>query len=66
MAEGFAILRFLGKKHGLYGKNDWDAAEIDMIADAFKDFKLKLVPYFAVANKFFEGNVVSFIYVVMM
>ncbi|KAE9551445.1 hypothetical protein FO519_005346 [Halicephalobus sp. NKZ332] len=56
LAEEFAILRFLSKKHGLYGKDDWDAAEIDMIADMFKDLIASTVPYLRIANGAIQGD----------
>ncbi|XP_072524102.1 glutathione S-transferase P-like [Salminus brasiliensis] len=36
-----AILRHLGRKHGAYGKNDKEAAQIDMFADGVEDLRLK-------------------------
>nr|AAS01601.1 Pi-class glutathione S-trasferase [Anguilla anguilla] len=36
-----AILRHLGRKHGAYGKNDKEAAQIDMMVDGVEDLRLK-------------------------
>ncbi|XP_078529979.1 glutathione S-transferase P 1-like [Lissotriton helveticus] len=36
-----AILRYLGRKFGLYGKNDKEAALIDMVNDGVEDFRVK-------------------------
>ncbi|XP_066576852.1 glutathione S-transferase P [Amia ocellicauda] len=38
-----AILRYLGRKHGLYGKNDEEKALIDMVNDGVHDLRLKYV-----------------------
>nr|ALM01490.1 glutathione S-transferase [Paramisgurnus dabryanus] len=36
-----AMLRHLGRKHGAYGKNDSEAALIDMMNDGVEDLRLK-------------------------
>ncbi|XP_029431206.1 glutathione S-transferase P-like [Rhinatrema bivittatum] len=36
-----AILRYLGRKHGLYGKDDKEAALIDMTNDGVEDLRTK-------------------------
>jgi glutathione S-transferase len=36
-----AILRYLGRKHGLYGRSLEDAAVIDMINDSVEDLRVK-------------------------
>ncbi|XP_039614181.1 glutathione S-transferase P-like isoform X2 [Polypterus senegalus] len=38
-----AILRYLARKHGLYGKNDEEHALIDMMNDAVEDLRLKYI-----------------------
>ncbi|XP_069089190.1 glutathione S-transferase P 1-like [Pleurodeles waltl] len=43
MYQSNAILRYLGRKYGLYGKNDKEAAVIDMVNDGLEDFRLKYV-----------------------
>jgi len=57
LAEEFTILRYLGKKHDLCGKNDWDAAEIDMIADMFKDITYSISPYLKVIVGKVKGDI---------
>ena len=57
LAEEFAILRYLAKKHSLYGKDDWDAAEIDMMADMFRNLDQSIIPYLKVANGSTEGDI---------
>ncbi|XP_030621775.1 glutathione S-transferase P [Chanos chanos] len=37
------VLRHLGRKHGLYGKNDCEAALIDMMNDGVEDLRLKYI-----------------------
>ncbi|XP_056625490.1 glutathione S-transferase P-like [Triplophysa dalaica] len=36
-----AMLRHVGRKHGAYGKNDHEAAHIDMMNDGVEDLRLK-------------------------
>ncbi|XP_069835703.1 glutathione S-transferase P 1-like [Dendropsophus ebraccatus] len=38
-----AIIRHLGRSHGLYGKNPCEAALIDMVNDGVEDFRLKYI-----------------------
>ncbi|XP_062856611.1 glutathione S-transferase P-like [Trichomycterus rosablanca] len=38
-----AILRHLGRQHGAYGKNNKEAALIDMLADGVEDLRLKYI-----------------------
>merc|ERR1712165_309388 len=40
LTQSAAILRHIGRKNGLYGLNDNEAAEIDMLLDTGKDIKL--------------------------
>ncbi|XP_049803137.1 glutathione S-transferase-like [Schistocerca nitens] len=46
MHQSTAICRYLGKKLGLAGENDWESAEIDMAVDTITDFRLKLSDYY--------------------
>ncbi|XP_049803743.1 glutathione S-transferase-like [Schistocerca nitens] len=46
MHQSTAICRYLGKKLGLEGDNDWESAEIDMAVDTITDFRLKLSDYY--------------------
>jgi hypothetical protein len=39
--QSHAICRYLGKKFGLNGSNDWEDLEIDMIVDTFTDFRTR-------------------------
>ncbi|XP_078530064.1 glutathione S-transferase P 1-like [Lissotriton helveticus] len=41
-----AILRYLGRKHDLYGKNNKEAALIDMANDGLEDLRLKFYKFF--------------------
>lgn len=38
--QHLAICRYLGKKFGLAGDNDWEALQIDTIADTVNDYRL--------------------------
>jgi glutathione S-transferase len=40
LGQSNAILRYIARKHGLYGKNDREAALIDMINDQQEDMRL--------------------------
>ena len=42
LTQSNAILRYLGRKNGLYGSNDVDASTIDMLIDEAHDFKMAL------------------------
>lgn len=37
LAQSHTICRYLARKHGLAGKNDWEAAQADMFADCIYD-----------------------------
>uniref|UniRef100_A0A914EF00 glutathione transferase n=1 Tax=Acrobeloides nanus TaxID=290746 RepID=A0A914EF00_9BILA len=56
LAQSFAITRYLARKHGLAGKDDWESAQLDAIADFGKDFSAELRPYFGVLMGRSEGN----------
>ncbi|XP_020824069.1 glutathione S-transferase P [Phascolarctos cinereus] len=38
-----AVLRYLGRKYGLYGKDDQEAAVLDMANDGVEDLRLKYI-----------------------
>jgi len=40
IAQSNAILRYVARKHGLYGKNDVEAVTIDMLNDTQEDLRL--------------------------
>jgi len=40
VAQSNAILRYVARKHGLYGKNEQDQAKIDMLNDQQEDVRL--------------------------
>ncbi|KAI6234778.1 hypothetical protein M3Y99_00767700 [Aphelenchoides fujianensis] len=46
--ESFAIFRFLAKRFGLAGRDDFEAAEIDAIGYLLKDFWSAYIPYLLV------------------
>jgi glutathione S-transferase len=39
VGQSNAIARYLASKHGLAGKNEWEALQIDSLVDALGDFK---------------------------
>merc|ERR1711894_715046 len=42
LTQSMAILRHLGREHGLYGKDNKEASQIDMIMDLVGDMRLGL------------------------
>jgi len=44
--QSAAVSRYLGKKAGLAGKNDWEAYLIDMTVDTFNDFRYEIAKYY--------------------
>uniref|UniRef100_A0A914CL94 glutathione transferase n=1 Tax=Acrobeloides nanus TaxID=290746 RepID=A0A914CL94_9BILA len=56
LAQSFAIARFLARKHGLAGKDDWESAQLDAIADFMKDISNECRPYFGVVSGRMEGD----------
>lgn len=38
--QSSAINRYLAKRIGLAGSNDWECLQIDIVADTFTDFRL--------------------------
>ena len=43
LTQSNAILRHLGRQHGLYGLDDNHASEIDMLLDTGRDIKMGLI-----------------------
>ena len=43
LTQSHAILRHLGRQHGLYGLDDSHASEIDMLLDTIKDIKMGII-----------------------
>lgn len=39
VCQSTAISRYLGKKYGLAGKDDWEALEIDVTVDTIHDMR---------------------------
>uniref|UniRef100_A0A914BYX5 glutathione transferase n=1 Tax=Acrobeloides nanus TaxID=290746 RepID=A0A914BYX5_9BILA len=48
LAESAAICRYLSRKYGLAGKDDWEQAQVDALFDLYKDFGTVVQPYFMV------------------
>lgn len=45
LERGYHILRYLAHKHSLAGKDEWEEAQVDSIADFNRDVYLELSPY---------------------
>lgn len=41
--QSIAILRYLSKRFGLNGSNDWEALLIESVADTITDFRISKV-----------------------
>ncbi|XP_022903524.2 glutathione S-transferase-like [Onthophagus taurus] len=44
--QSVAISRYLAKKFGLTGSNEWEDLELDAIVDTITDFRMKAVPIY--------------------
>ncbi|CAL2033547.1 unnamed protein product [Caenorhabditis brenneri] len=56
LGQSYAIARYLAQEFGIAGKNDIEKAEVDAIADQFKDYLNEVVPYLTVAAGFKPGD----------
>uniref|UniRef100_A0A914EEU7 glutathione transferase n=1 Tax=Acrobeloides nanus TaxID=290746 RepID=A0A914EEU7_9BILA len=56
LAQSYAINRFLARKYGLAGKDDWEASQLDSIADFKTDFQIEIRPYLIVAVGMAQGD----------
>ncbi|CAJ0570502.1 unnamed protein product, partial [Mesorhabditis spiculigera] len=56
LAQSKAIGRFLTRKYGFAGSNDWEAARIDALVDQFEDFFQEIRPFYRTYNKIIEGD----------
>ncbi|RZF48399.1 hypothetical protein LSTR_LSTR007566 [Laodelphax striatellus] len=45
-SQSTAIARYLGKKAGIAGSNEWEDLMIDSMIDTFNDFRMNLVKWF--------------------
>ena len=43
LTQSNAILRHIGRQHSLYGSNDDQSSEIDMLLDTIKDIKMGII-----------------------
>uniref|UniRef100_A0A914DEB3 glutathione transferase n=1 Tax=Acrobeloides nanus TaxID=290746 RepID=A0A914DEB3_9BILA len=59
LAESFAINRYLARQFGLAGKDDFESAQIDAVADFHKDVYNELVPYISTKLGYKQGDLVS-------
>lgn len=67
LAQSYAIARFVATKIGLAGKNDIESAQIDSVADLYKEFIEASAPYLHRKPNtdkvfFFEINLTSFLF----
>lgn len=50
-----AILRYLGRRFGLAGENDWEALLIETVADTITDFRTSKIFLFNYSMKYVEN-----------
>lgn len=56
LGQSYAIARYLAREFGIAGQNDTEAAEVDAIADQFKDYLNDVSPYLTVLAGFKPGD----------
>ncbi|KAH7716777.1 Glutathione S-transferase 1 [Aphelenchoides avenae] len=56
LPESYAINRYLARKFGLAGKDEWEQAWVDAVADMYKDFMKEVVGFYRVATGRVEGD----------
>uniref|UniRef100_A0AC35FTD9 Glutathione S-transferase n=1 Tax=Panagrolaimus sp. PS1159 TaxID=55785 RepID=A0AC35FTD9_9BILA len=56
IVESNAINRFLARKYGLAGKDDFEEALVDGIADVQKDFMMAVIPWYIKVMGYAPGN----------
>ncbi|KAI1712085.1 glutathione S-transferase 1 [Ditylenchus destructor] len=56
LGQSLAISRYLAKKHGLAGKDEWEQAKIDELADLTRDTHKELSEYISVVFGFKPGD----------
>ncbi|CAI2332120.1 unnamed protein product [Caenorhabditis sp. 36 PRJEB53466] len=56
LGQSYAIARFLAQQFGIAGKNELEKAEVDALADQFKDYANDVQPYFSVLAGFKPGD----------
>uniref|UniRef100_A0A7E4W668 glutathione transferase n=1 Tax=Panagrellus redivivus TaxID=6233 RepID=A0A7E4W668_PANRE len=59
IVESNAINRFIAKRVGLAGKDEFEQAHVDAAADIVKDFYAAVAPWFYVAKGYREGDAAS-------
>ncbi|KAK6039743.1 glutathione S-transferase protein [Cooperia oncophora] len=57
LPQSYAIVRYLARKFGRFaGKNEWEQAQVDAIADQHKDFLNEARPYFKILMGMDKGD----------
>uniref|UniRef100_A0A7E4V9C8 glutathione transferase n=1 Tax=Panagrellus redivivus TaxID=6233 RepID=A0A7E4V9C8_PANRE len=59
LIESNAINRFLAKRLGLAGKDEYEQAHVDAVADIVKDFNVAVMPWFYRLKGWIEGSPVE-------
>uniref|UniRef100_A0A914CN23 glutathione transferase n=1 Tax=Acrobeloides nanus TaxID=290746 RepID=A0A914CN23_9BILA len=56
LPQSFAINRYLARKFGLAGKDDFEQAQVDAFGDSIKDFLHEIMPFILVVAGHAEGD----------
>ncbi|EGT52653.1 CBN-GST-8 protein [Caenorhabditis brenneri] len=56
LAQSHAISRYLARQFGINGKSAWEEAQVNAVADQYKDYLNEVRPYFMVKMGFAEGD----------
>ncbi|CCD69254.1 putative glutathione S-transferase 8 [Caenorhabditis elegans] len=56
LPQSHSIARFLARQFGINGKCAWEEAQVNSIADQFKDYRNEVRPYVMVKMGFAEGD----------
>ncbi|CAI5443310.1 unnamed protein product [Caenorhabditis angaria] len=56
LGQSHAIARYLANEFGLNGKNEWEKAEVNSLADQFADYILEARPYLMALSGFYPGD----------
>uniref|UniRef100_A0A914CFM7 glutathione transferase n=1 Tax=Acrobeloides nanus TaxID=290746 RepID=A0A914CFM7_9BILA len=56
LPQSFAINRYLARKYGLAGKDDFEQAQVDALGDSTKDFFHEIMPFIMAAAGHAEGD----------
>uniref|UniRef100_A0A8R1E1L5 glutathione transferase n=1 Tax=Caenorhabditis japonica TaxID=281687 RepID=A0A8R1E1L5_CAEJA len=56
LAQSHAIARYLARQFGINGKTPWQEAQVNSLADQFKEYQHQVHPYFMAKNGIHPGD----------